>query len=161
MILNPLKKENNTDALVKALEDANGTDGADAAGAVTADQQASTSSDPQTIDDQAFTAQQPVTDMVTQDGVDATTTDQPVATPETSVEGTAGEIATPELPSEQAPADQDSGISFDSNDLPAGLSSDAEAHLDTPTPATATPEDGELDGIKKSALEQLHPLIEN
>jgi hypothetical protein len=39
-----------------------------------------------------------------------------------------------------------------------GLSADADAHL--PGSSEGTGENGELDGVKKSALEQLRPLIE-
>jgi hypothetical protein len=52
--------------------------------------------------------------------------------------------------------DTSAGITFDGNDLPAGLSSDADAHL----PTEGSGDGGELDGVKKSALEQLRPLIE-
>ena len=138
MNLNPLKKDDNTDALVKALEDANnvGADGATTDGAVNQP------------------AAAPATG-ITDDSVIA-------SDPQITGDSTASDdAATPITDSETAPATDtsdtaDASLSFDGNDLPAGLSSDANAHL----PTEGSGENGELDDVKKSALEQLRPLIE-
>lgn len=139
MNLNPLKKDDNTDALVKALEDANST-GADAPVATPA----------------APAVDQPV---VTPSGV----TDSAVIAADPQVTGAdlnlpvADDVAAPApapVASDVPVAAADTSLSFDGNDLPAGLSDDASAHL------PATGDGGELDDVKKSALEQLRPLIE-
>ncbi len=139
MNLNPLKKDDNTDALVKALEDANAMDG----------------------------TMQPATDQTTGD------TSQPasVVTPDSAAIAADPQVASAGVmpaTSDTAPVDSmagidssstdssASGISFSGNDLPAGLSSDADAHL----PTDGTGDSTELDSVKNSALEQLRPLIE-
>ncbi|MBP9738306.1 hypothetical protein KBD20_01320 [Candidatus Saccharibacteria bacterium] len=143
MNLNPLKKDDNTDALVKALEDANtmgGTSVPTPAAPVT--DGAAIAADPQVVSAGAIT--QDTANVVgmadmniggSEDSTAPTLTDTPSADPAT---------------------DTASGIAFSGNDLPAGLSSDADAHLGT----EGSGENGELDGVKKSALEQLRPLIE-
>ncbi len=138
MNLNPLKKDDNTDALVKALEDANNV------GATTADATAQ----PVVAVPAAAT---PVTDSSVI-AADPQITGEPVltATDDSTPTGVADEAAA---------TDTATGITFDGNDLPAGLSSDADAHLPAAS-AEGTGENGELDGVKKSALEQLRPLIE-
>lgn len=143
MNLNPLKSNNNTDALVKALEDANNvTDGAQVA----------------PITDGSVIAADP---QVTSSGIlpatDATATlDSPVSTTE--------QLATPNTDPTtsaigstlQADVDATAGAVFNDTDMPLGLSSDATAHLDN----EGTGDNNELDDVKKSALEQLRPLIE-
>lgn len=150
MNLNPLKKDDNTDALVKALEDANNVNGsATADGAVVQPASGTPASDPQSVTDSATIASDP-----------QITGEAPVNTEEPTLPSVeTPEISTP--PTEPTPTttDTSTGISFEGNDLPAGLSSDASAHL--PGDASeGSGEDGELDGVKKSALEQLRPLIE-
>jgi hypothetical protein len=139
MNLNPLKKDDNTDALVKALEDANNV-GAPATDATAAQLAAAPAA--------------PVDDPAAAIAVDPQITGEaPVAGP---VEATdPAPVDTPVVLDDSA-ADDTAGISFDGNDLPAGLSSDANAHLN----AEGTGDNGELDGVKKDALEQLRPLIE-
>lgn len=140
MNLNPLKKDDNTDALVKALEDANNVGAADA-GTQTG------------VDPAVLTADTPVTDSSVI-ASDPQITGEPIL-PATDDSTTPAGVTD----SNNASTDTATGITFDGNDLPAGLSSDADAHL----PATSnegTGENGELDGVKKSALEQLRPLIE-
>lgn len=126
MNLNPLKKEDNTEALVKALEDANGT-GQTVAADTPGDNTASTAL-----------------------GSDAA---------QVAADG-AGVPAATDTPAndQSAAADPAAGLTFSGNDLPAGLSNDADAAADT-TPGTQA-DSGEIDSVKKSALEQLRPLIE-
>lgn len=135
MNLNPLKKDDNTDALVKALEDANNVGGVDDGAQTLAD---------------TPVADPPVTDS-------AVIASDPQVTGEPTVEAPAvDEVAVVAEPTNEDSTDTTTGITFDGNDLPAGLSSDADAHL----PSEGTGDNGELDGVKKSALEQLRPLIE-
>lgn len=145
MNLNPLKKDDNTDALVKALEDANNASGVPGGTPANAQQNTATpapvantaatvdssiiASDPQIVGDQSA---------------------QSAVSPEKASVAPEKEVV--------SPAADASGITFDGNDLPAGMSSDANAHIDDPTKAGAA--NPELDGVKKSALEQLRPLIE-
>lgn len=142
MNLNPLKKDDNTDALVQALEDANN---------VGAMQPGVTPS--AAPDDAAIAADPQVVSAGVSDGADIS--DAPAEPPVQEAVDTANSP----LPAE--PADPVAGINFDGNDIPVGLSSDADAHL-TPedTPTEGTGDNGELDDVKKSALEQLRPLIE-
>ena len=112
MNLNPLKKDDNTDALVQALQDANNVGTTDTP--------------------------------VVQDAADMTTaTDDVSAIVDTQIPEDA-------LVSEDAAVATDTatGISFGGNDLPAGLSSDADAHL----PTTSLGDSGDLEGVKKSAV---------
>ncbi len=157
MNLNPLKKDDNTDALVKALEDANamgGTQPAPAGGVPTTDG-AAIAADPQVASSgmmpqmdtpavQATASLDPLANLPSTDP--APTTDTPVASTDTVSEDASSTDAT-------------TGVSFSGNDLPEGLSSDADAHLPTPS-LSATGDSGELDTVKNSALEQLRPLIE-
>lgn len=149
MNLNPLKKDDNTDALVKALEDANNV-GAPADGATAqpaADPTAVQAPDAAAVTDSAVIAADPqITGDTTAQPVEA---EMPAPNPEAPTVDAAA-VPTP------AQDDASTGISFDGNDLPAGLSSDADAHL----PTEGTGDSGELDGVKKNALEQLRPLIE-
>lgn len=154
MNLNPLKKDDNTDALVKALEDANNMGGDPAATA--APQPAA---DPTTVTDSATIAADP---QITGDATMAA----PVVS-DAPAEGAdlAAELPAPtDSPAEPTATDTpveaptDTSLSFDGNDLPAGLSADADAHLDMPSEGTG--ESSELDSVKKDALEQLRPLIE-
>lgn len=137
MNLNPLKKDDNTDALVKALEDANNVGG-------TTDN---------TVTEQRRADSNAVTDSSVIASDPQITGEAPVTLSETSED-------TPVLPGTESSVDPatdiTTGITFDGNDLPAGLSSDANAHL----PTEGAGDGGELDGVKKSALEQLRPLIE-
>ncbi len=120
MNLNPLKKDDNTDALVQALQDANNVGTTDAPA----------------VQDAADTTI--ATDDVTAI-VDTQIPDDTLVTEDTT-----------------ATTDAAASISFGGNDLPAGLSSDADAHL----PTADLGGSGDLEGVKKSALEQLRPLIE-
>lgn len=141
MNLNPLKKDDNTDALVKALEDANNT----------ADPAAVLPQDPSVIASDQSAMPTGVADTPISDGI-APTVDpgQDVASP-SFTDPASDPLTSP------APADATTGLSFDgTSELPIGLSSDADAHL----PSSGGSENGELDGVKKSALEQLRPLIE-
>lgn len=152
MNLNPLKKDDNTDALVKALEDANTMNGS----APTSTGQTATDSvmpgSKMTLDSAAIAADPQV----------ASAGAMP-ATADTAPVDTMAELDNSTFPSKEgggapdASADSSaSGIAFTGNDLPAGLSSDANAHL----PVDGTGDNSELDSVKNSALEQLRPLIE-
>lgn len=139
MNLNPLKKDENTDALVKALEDANNV----GAGTPTTDM-----ATPGVVDSAAIAADP----QIANGGI---TPSVPVDVAATNVmSGT--DATTP--PAEDAAATDAAvtSLTFDGNDLPMGLSSDADAHLSS----EGSGENSELDGVKKSALEQLRPLIE-
>ncbi len=140
MNLNPLKKEdgnadNNNAALVKALEDANSV-GTATPGMQPPTQPAVTNTVP--------VEESPAADLATSAPLDDTPAPDPVSAP-------TDDVTTPE-----DTTDTTAGITFDGNDLPSGLSSDAEAHVDN----SATGDAGELDTVKNSALEQLRPLIE-
>jgi hypothetical protein len=126
MHLNPLKKDDNTDALVKALEDANAAEG---------------TNNPAPADEPAPA-----------DAPGDTASTAPASTPSAATD----DDAEPTLPA-PAPADPTASLSLGDSSLPGSLSSDADAHLPTPSASTGG---GELDGVKKSALEQLRPLIE-
>ena len=137
MNLNPLKKDDTTDALVQALQDANNV-------GTTTDDSATVqpAADPSSVTDSSVIASDP------QITGESPVTADPIA-----------DIATDSVTLDPAATDTATGISFDGNDLPAGLSSDADAHL----PGNASEgsgDNGELDGVKKDALEQLRPLIE-
>jgi|GEM_PF-5526620 len=144
MNLNPLKKDDNTDALVKALEDANSTGSVQPAvtpGVTTDD--ATIAADPQ-IAAAGVVSPDPITDAAMDSVVAQSVPTESVSavTPlvDNSVTDTAGTT-----------------LNFDGNDdLPVGISSDADAHLSV----EGTGDNTELDGVKKSALEQLRPLIE-
>lgn len=146
MNLNPLKKDDNTDALVKALEDANNSGtGSIPATAPVADSPAATIPAP----DASIIAADP----------QITGADNPLLTPD---EPTQEQPAQGVTPATEQPTDTTSTIAFTGNDLPEGMSSDAEAHLppnDTQT-SGGSEANSELDSVKKSALEQLRPLIE-
>lgn len=138
MNLNPLKNDNNTDALVKALEDANSASASVNGSA----QPAVDGVNPGVADDTASSlAGFPPQDTTTP------SEDSPVA---------------PVVATADSPIGSDTNISAasqttsDENDLPDGFSTDAEAHIVNDGLAS----EGELDGVKKSALEQLRPLIE-
>lgn len=140
MNLNPLKNDN-TDALVKALEDAN-----NASGVPNTAQNASTQTN-------GMAGQ-------TTDGTQAV--DSSVIASDPQIVGDQSSVPTVANPAVDATANGSStetnGITFDGNDLPEGLSSDANAHINTSsTGGVLSPE---LDIVKKSALEQLRPLIE-
>lgn len=146
MNLNPLlKKDDNTDALVKALEDANATD---AGQPVVAPDDATIAADPQVV----AAGAQPVAD--------------PLAAPAVTDDVAAPALVVDDISATDtaAVADATSNLSFDGSDLPSGISSDADAHLpgasSTQPSGEGTGDDGELDSVKNSALEQLRPLIE-
>ena len=144
MNLNPLKKDDNTDALVKALEDANNVGGQTTA---------STDTVNPSVDSATIAADPQITnDGVSTDSVPSGTTVNPLSSTDES-------LSTTDETSDSTSTSADnsaSGLTFDGTDLPMGLSSDAGAHL----PSEGSGDNGELDGVKKSALEQLRPLIE-
>jgi hypothetical protein len=153
MNLNPLKKDDTADALVKALEDANNAD-TPVAGAATqvASVPPSPSSDftvPTGVDesmiasDPQITGENPLlSDAPVQDAAAPISTNQDVSVDPTTV------VAAP----------------VQNTDMPAGLSDDADAHLAPqvaqPEPVADVPVEGELGEVKKDALEALRPLIE-
>lgn len=142
MNLNPLKKDDNTDALVKALEDANNV-GAMQPGVTpsAAPDDAAIAADPQVVS-AGVVADDPTT--------------SPIAEPPAQE---APAVTDASLPPE--PSDPVTGVNFDESDMPVGLSSDADAHLETEdAPTEGSGDSSELDGVKKDALEQLRPLIE-
>ncbi len=138
MNLNPLKKDENTDALVQALADANNV-GASTDDNVT-DPVVQPAADSSDTDDVSSVQDEPATDQSSVIASDPQITGEPPV---------AADLST----------DAASGITFDGNDLPAGLSSDADAHLPGDA-GEGSGENTELDGVKNSALEQLRPLIE-
>lgn len=142
MNLNPLKKEDNTDALVKALEDAN---------AVGSDSSATQQST--TVTDDAVIASDP---QITGDVSVSEPTAQPSSSDSTAPTDTATSEENTATSDSDAATNTASSLTFSGDDLPIGLSSDADAHL----PTKGTGENGELDDVKKSALDQLRPLIE-
>lgn len=155
MNLNPLKKDDNTDALVKALEDANASDAAPATGNPTDASTQVAAVPPAPGQDPATVATPPADTEASIIAADPQvisgdnpllTTDAPAPTDDTSATDTA--TSTPAATEPAAPAD----------DLPAGLSSDADAHL--PQASEGRGDDGELDEVKKEALEALRPLID-
>lgn len=162
MNLNPLKKDDNTDALVKALEDANNmTDQPPVAGGAAPSAPAAPSP---AVDNAAAIAADPqvasagVTPDVVAESAAADTPSVDTSTMNTST--TDDSSATDQPP---VPASTDSPVSFsdDNKDsaLPGGISDDADAHLPS-TSGEGSGDGGELDDVKKSALEQLRPLIE-
>lgn len=160
MNLNPLKKDDNTDALVKALEDANNMTDQPAAGAAPmaapADNAAAIAADPQV----ASAGVVPEAPAVDAPASDAPMSD-PVSTdiPSTDLAATMDSSVATDQPPVPAAA-PDSPVSFSTdNDLPVGVSDDADAHLKSDV-SQGSGDNGELDDVKKSALEQLRPLIE-
>ena len=154
MNLNPLKKDDNTDALVKALEDANAADNT-APNPVLAQTQttpspdgAAIAADPQVMS-AGTTAPSPDLNAVAKD-LTATTPMSDFSAP------------SPEKKVESKQSDSATGIAFSGNDLPSGISVDADAHLPVSPvkPSEGSGDNGELDTVKNSALEQLRPLIE-
>ncbi len=135
MNLNPLIKDDNTDALVKALEDAN------TAGPT-----------PSQVNVQAGPSQQVSTDPASDSAAIAADPQINGQLPSSSSNQSDG------TENIQTPADMNS-LTFDGNDLPAGMSSDANAHIEDATQSVGV-DSPELDSVKKSALEQLRPLIE-
>jgi hypothetical protein len=144
MNLNPLKKDDNTDALVKALEDANAAGTAQVAAPVADD--AAIATDPQVVSAGVPTPADPAL------GVETPLTD-------TALEPSVPELENLSPADSSAVADATSNLSFDGADLPTGISSDADAHLPN-TNSEGSGDDSELDEVKNSALEQLRPLIE-
>lgn len=151
MNLNPLKKEDNTEALVKALEDANGVDNPAIVGQP-ATGVADGVADPAAAPDSAAA--------ITPDPAPEPNT-TPVLTLDDPQDTAAAEPAATDQPT---PADPAASLAFSGNDLPAGLSSDANAATDSASPAAPAlaplGDNTEIDGVKKNALEQLRPLIE-
>lgn len=160
MNLNPLKKDDNTDALVKALEDANAMSGAPSApaGTMPAPDSAAIAADPQVVSSgvmpQIDTVPAPETPSL--DPLANVSSSDPAPVNDAQV---ATAMSTDTASEDASPTDSTAGVSFSGNDLPEGLSSDADAHLPTPS-IGATGDSGELDTVKNSALEQLRPLIE-
>lgn len=157
MNLNPLKKDDNTDALVKALEDANTMSG----NPVVQQQMPTTDSAAIAADPQVATAGvTPMSDPVMPSIDAASTPSDGMITQDSSP----ADLDTPSgMSNDDVVENAAAGIAFSGNDLPAGLSSDADAHLPEPQTATAgegSGDNSELDTVKNSALEQLRPLIE-
>lgn len=152
MNLNPLKKDDNTDALVKALEDANNTDGTAATSAPTQSTGQTAAAAPAADDAIAAIAADP---QIASAGVAAPADDMPPV-PAAPVSNEAPATDDKPVKDTPAPDTKPAGVAFADNDLPSGISSDADAHL----PTEGKGDTGELDGVKKSALEQLRPLIE-
>ncbi|MCB9823113.1 hypothetical protein H6800_02465 [Candidatus Nomurabacteria bacterium] len=148
MNLNPLKKDDNTDALVKALEDANTMDGANGQATDQTGANVSTPDANMTPDSAAIAADPQVASA----GVMTSSDDVAQADAMAVLDSSKG----PLLDGDKNSDDSATGIAFSGNDLPAGLSSDADAHL----PSGGTGDNSELDSVKNSALEQLRPLIE-
>ncbi len=144
MNLNPLKSNDNTDALVKALEDANNVAGSDQTTPVT---------------DGSVIAADP---QVTNSGImpasdDSATIPTDTALPTNDLNTTSTDLLAVDTQNTlQADADATAGAVFNDTDMPLGLSSDATAHLEN----EGTGDNSELDDVKRSALEQLRPLIE-
>lgn len=160
MNLNPLKKDDNTDALVQALEDANNV-GAMQPGVTpgAVPDSATIAADPQVasagVVDPVVTSD--TTDTSTAVADDSVESVDPSATADT--QAAVDSLVMPDTTDANTNTTA-SDVDFDSNDLPDGLSSDADAHLTDNMPSEGTGEDGELDNVKKDALEQLRPLIE-
>jgi len=154
MNLNPLKKDDNTDALVKALEDANNMGAPQQAAAVAAPDVNAAAS--MATPDSAAIAADP---QVASSGVMPDMPDVSALTTDSTDDSTTTATETTKTPADESTDDSSSNLTFDANDLPEGLSGDADAHLTAPT-GDGTGEDGELDDVKKSALEQLRPLID-
>jgi len=156
MNLNPLKKDDNTDALVKALEDANNMGGAQPTPdgtAVVADPQVVSSGMTPPIDSMTSnpaTSLDPLANITPAMG---TAPDSVASIPDP---GSALSADSTTVTPDASSSDSSSSIAFSGNDLPEGLSSDADAHL----PTGGTGDNAELDTVKNSALEQLRPLIE-
>jgi hypothetical protein len=144
MNLNPLKSNDNTDALVKALEDANNVAGSDQTTPVT--------------DGSVIAADPQVTSSGIVPGADVADAAQTDPVLPTEQMDTPGISTTPPATEStlQADADATAGAVFNDTDMPLGLSSDATAHLEN----EGTGDNSELDDVKRSALEQLRPLIE-
>lgn len=159
MNLNPLKKDDNTDALVQALEDANNPDSkpADTGNPTDASTQvaavpAAPGQDPATVATDDSTKSDKEESMIAADpqvmGENPLLKNDSATTKPTDDTTTAEPEVKSEEPSETKPA---------SDDLPDGLSSDADAHLPG---ASSKAKNGELDEVKKDALEALRPLID-
>ena len=152
MNLNPLKKDDNTDALVKALEDAN------SAGTSTPDSSTQVAAVPPAPNDSIVSSTDPsviASDPQVMNG------DNPLLNPDPApVAAPDFTVPAPEVSEEKKSDDTDSnaGIAFTGNDLPEGLSSDADAHL--PKPPVSDDDSDDLDDVKKGALTALRPLIE-
>lgn len=144
MNLNPLKKDDNTDSLVQALQDANNV------GTTAVDQGVPTSQPPVTTDPSSLggfanTSSQPQSDEQTSDA--GILNNEPKLVIDDPGETT--DSTTPDASNITTEA----GLS--GSELPESFTSDANAHI---TPPAST--DGDLETVKKSALEQLRPLIE-
>ena len=147
MNLNPLKKDDNTDALVKALEDANNVGTDTAAPAI------QPTPDPAVAVDSATIAADP---QITGDPV-AAPVDAPVAPASDATTAAVADTVSAPVDTVAPSVSTEPVLTLDSSaDLPAGISSDADAHL----ASEDTGDNGELDDVKKDALEQLRPLIE-
>lgn len=146
MNLNPLQKDDNTDALVKALEDANATDAA-AQPAVPTDS-STIAADPQVASAGVMPAP------------DSSGVANAATVPDAAAQNTMSVDDAAAINNATSNLSLDGGAGTGS-DLPSGISSDADAHLPTTAPSgEGTGDDSELDEVKNSALEQLRPLIE-
>ncbi len=168
MNLNPLKKETNTDALVQALADANQDTSGTVPSSVPAPDTTTVAAVPPAPSNEPAIVAEPVQapvasapapvgidDSMIADDPQIAEQSNPLLTPDPATAPAAPVASDPVA----QPADATEAVSFDENSpaLPGGMSSDADAHLPTP-PASETP--GELDDVKKEALEDLRPLIE-
>lgn len=165
MNLNPLKKEDNTDALVKALEDAN----QDVSSMPVADTTTVAAVPPAPNNNPAVVAEPAVAPASSAPAVTPVGIDDSMIANDPQITAESNPLLTPDPTPAPAPAvdsapvtqpaDATAAVSFDENSpvLPGDMSSDANANL--PTPSISEPS-GELDDVKKEALEDLRPLIE-
>lgn len=165
MNLNPLKKDDNTDALVKALEDANNLDGGVPAQVAAVPPPPSPDGMPAPVATPMPTPVAPVaassdntSDAIANDPqlTDSTgSMPQNDSTPSGIADDKPASDATPPATTPAVNLSAPDAPSNDDHAMPEGMSADADAHL----PAS-TGDSGELDDVKKNALEQLRPLIE-
>jgi hypothetical protein len=154
MNLNPLKKDDNTDALVKALEDANSAGGnpTDASTQVAAVPPApDTNLTSQSVDESIIAADPQL------NGGDNPlfANDTPAATASTG-DNPSGIADSAVSSSDDSTAPASEPVKAD--ELPEGLSSDADAHL--PKSSDVSANEDELTEVKNDALQALRPLIE-
>jgi hypothetical protein len=145
MNLNPLKKDENTDALVQALEDANSPDSTTDAGTQVPAVPPAPGADNSSTDASIIASDPQIT------GSDNPLLNKDVPEPKipAAPEATIPPPSVPDVPAAPKPPTD--------SELPAGMSSDANAHTDKPS---NTSSNGELDDVKKDALKKLQPLIE-
>lgn len=171
MNLNPLKKDDHTDALVKALEDANNpeaptgapapaTDGSDDSGNPTdaatqvpavppgpGQAPAQVADDSQKLDESIIAADPQLNG------------DNPLLDDSKADDSKPAEDQKDDTPTGIADAPKEEPkLEKTEEKLPDGLSSDADAHL--PKPHDESTGNSELDSVKKDALQALRPLID-